>query len=473
MGDREKRGAQSPDLPVTSSPNRLLQWAARWHAAFLVLLAILALHAFSTMGVYVVSDDLAWVRRAAADAHQPWNAFAQPLFGDYYRPIPELVWTLNYCLWGFDFDGYQLMFILMWLAGVCAVYAVGCRLGGRIAGFAAATLIGLNDQLSAHLELEVLVHDPHRVRGGAGMRLGRVEVARRSAAALRDCGGGPGGDRGALARACAAGALGRGALRAGPARLQGAGRGAAAARCVLADRLGHGHRRRALRAANVSEHADKEAGAGPSGGGRESCDRREAIAGRLRLGAVCPPHAEHLRREPSGVRSRTCAPECPSGQCSAQRVRQGAFTLPVLVRCAARSVRLGAFALPGVVCGAAGGASRKAAAACPGPAISPRPARSVPARHGHAGGALGDRRAGREGAGLLHGECGAGGRGDPDPAFLRGRVRGRPAGPDAGRVVHGELRAGALPGTHLQRLSSARVDRPRALHGAGVAGVRA
>jgi hypothetical protein len=133
------------DGTATAAANRFLQWAARWHAAFLVLLAALALHAFSTMGVYVVSDDLAWVQRAAADAHQPWNAFVQPLFGDYYRPIPELIWTLNYRLWGFDFDGHQLMFILMWLAGVCAVYAVGCRLGGRIAGFAAAALIGLND----------------------------------------------------------------------------------------------------------------------------------------------------------------------------------------------------------------------------------------------------------------------------------------------------------------------------------------
>ncbi len=141
----EKRGAQSPDFPISQSPNSLIQWATRWHVAFLALLALLALHALSTMGVYVVSDDLAWVQRAAADAHRPWNAFVQPLFGDYYRPIPELVWTLNYRLWGFDFDGHQLMFILMWLAGVCAVYAVGCRLGGRIAGFAAAMLIGLND----------------------------------------------------------------------------------------------------------------------------------------------------------------------------------------------------------------------------------------------------------------------------------------------------------------------------------------
>jgi hypothetical protein len=129
---------------ITHHAYFFVQWATRWHVAFLALLAVLTLLAFSTMGVYVVSDDLAWVQRAAADAHQPWNAFVQPLFGDYYRPIPELVWTLNYCLWGFDFDGHQLMFILLWLAGVCAVYLVGCRLGGRIAGFAAATLVGLN-----------------------------------------------------------------------------------------------------------------------------------------------------------------------------------------------------------------------------------------------------------------------------------------------------------------------------------------
>ena len=145
MGGSNLPVKQSPDHPISQSPNHLLQWAARWHVAFLALLALLALHGFSTMGVFVASDDLAWVQRAAVDAHKPWNAFVQPLFGDYYRPIPELVWTLNYCLWGFDFDGHQLMFILMWLAGVCAVYAVGCRLGGRIAGFSAATLIGLND----------------------------------------------------------------------------------------------------------------------------------------------------------------------------------------------------------------------------------------------------------------------------------------------------------------------------------------
>ena len=145
MGDAEKPAGQSPNLLISQSPSSLIQWAARWHVAFLLLLAVLAFHASSTMGAFVINDDLAWVQRAAADAHKPWNAFVQPLFGDYYRPIPELLWTLNYCLWGFDFDGHQLMFILMWLAGVCVVYAVGCRLGGRIAGFAAATLIGLND----------------------------------------------------------------------------------------------------------------------------------------------------------------------------------------------------------------------------------------------------------------------------------------------------------------------------------------
>ena len=161
--------------------------------AFLALLALLALHAFSTMGVYVVSDDLAWVQRAAADAHRPWNAFVQPLFGDYYRPIPELVWTLNYRLWGFDFDGHQLMFILLWLAGVCAVYAVGCRLGGRIAGFAAAALIGLNDIYLLIASWKSWYTTPHRVRGGAGVRLGLADVARGAADALRGCGGGSGG----------------------------------------------------------------------------------------------------------------------------------------------------------------------------------------------------------------------------------------------------------------------------------------
>jgi len=147
LSDSEKSGVQSPNLPITQSPNGLIQWAAQWHVAFFALLALLAVCAASTMGVFLVSDDLAWAQRAVADAHQPWNAFAaHPLFGDYFRPIPELLWTLNYRLWGFDFDGHQLMFILTWLAGVCAIYAVGCGLGGRIAGFAAAALIGLNDQ---------------------------------------------------------------------------------------------------------------------------------------------------------------------------------------------------------------------------------------------------------------------------------------------------------------------------------------
>ena len=103
------------------------------------------MHSLSTFGVFVVSDDLAWVQRAAADAHKPWEAFGKPVFGDYYRPIPNLVWLMNYYLWDFDFDGHQLMFILMWLAGVCLVYAVGCRLGGRVAGFAAASFVSLND----------------------------------------------------------------------------------------------------------------------------------------------------------------------------------------------------------------------------------------------------------------------------------------------------------------------------------------
>jgi len=124
---------------------KLLQWAVHWHVPFLLLILFLAFHSLSTFGTFVVSDDLAWVQRAAADAHKPWDAFGKPVFGDYYRPIPNLVWLMNYCLWGFDFDGHQFMFILMWLAGVCLVYAVGCRLGGRIAGFAAASLVGLND----------------------------------------------------------------------------------------------------------------------------------------------------------------------------------------------------------------------------------------------------------------------------------------------------------------------------------------
>ena len=124
---------------------KFLQGAVHWHAPFLLLILFLAVHSLSTFGVFVVSDDLAWVQRAAADAHKPWEAFGKPVFGDYYRPIPNLVWLMNYYLWDFDFDGHQLMFILMWLAGVCLVYAVGCRLGGRVAGFAAASLVGLND----------------------------------------------------------------------------------------------------------------------------------------------------------------------------------------------------------------------------------------------------------------------------------------------------------------------------------------
>jgi len=115
------------------------------HLPFLILLTVLALHSLRTFGNFLMTDDLRWVARTVADAHRPWNAFGEPLFGNYFRPIPHLVWLLNYYLWGFNFDGHQFMFILMWLAGPALVYAVGCRLRGRTTGLIAAVLVGLNN----------------------------------------------------------------------------------------------------------------------------------------------------------------------------------------------------------------------------------------------------------------------------------------------------------------------------------------
>ncbi len=100
----------------------------------------MALHAAGTFDTFVVSDDLRWVERSAADARRPWNIFVEPLFGDYYRPMPHAMWLTNYYLWGFNFRGYQFMFILLWMAVAALVYAVGCRLGGRGVGATAGAL---------------------------------------------------------------------------------------------------------------------------------------------------------------------------------------------------------------------------------------------------------------------------------------------------------------------------------------------
>lgn len=116
------------------------------HWPLWLLLIIMGVFAMGTADVYLWSDDLKWVLRTAADASAPLNIFTgSPLFGNYYRPVPHLVWLMNYYIWGLDFGGHQFMFILMWLLGAALVYAVGCRLYGRWAGAIAASIIGLND----------------------------------------------------------------------------------------------------------------------------------------------------------------------------------------------------------------------------------------------------------------------------------------------------------------------------------------
>ena len=115
------------------------------HAPILLLLLLLAALGTRTFGVYLVNDDLKWMQRTIEDAPRPWNAFGRPLFGDYYRPIPHLYWLANYYVWGFNFEGHQAMYLLLWLAAVGLVYAVGRRLGGALAGFMAAATVGLND----------------------------------------------------------------------------------------------------------------------------------------------------------------------------------------------------------------------------------------------------------------------------------------------------------------------------------------
>ena len=66
------------------------RWLRR-HGLFLLLLALLAWHCGQTFGVYVISDDITWLRRTVADAHRPWNALVEPLFSNYYRPV--------WCMW--------------------------------------------------------------------------------------------------------------------------------------------------------------------------------------------------------------------------------------------------------------------------------------------------------------------------------------------------------------------------------------
>ena len=115
------------------------------HLPFLLLMALLVFHCAQTFGVYLIGDDIGWLRRTVADAHQPWNIFGKPVFGNYYRPVINAVWLFNYIVWGFNFYGYQLTLVLIWLAGIVLLYSAGCRLGGRAAGLIAAGLVGLNN----------------------------------------------------------------------------------------------------------------------------------------------------------------------------------------------------------------------------------------------------------------------------------------------------------------------------------------
>jgi len=115
------------------------------HLPFLVLVGVLLVISSRTLGVYLLSDDLKWVERTVADARRPWRAFGAPLFANYYRPVPHLVWLVNYYIWGFDFAGHHAMFLAMWVAALWLLYGVGCRLGGRVAGLTAAALVGFND----------------------------------------------------------------------------------------------------------------------------------------------------------------------------------------------------------------------------------------------------------------------------------------------------------------------------------------
>jgi len=119
----------------------------RTQGPILALLLLLAILAFNSFDNYVASDDLKWVTRSIGDSARPWRVFSvsDPLFGHYYRPMPQLAWLVNYYFWGFNFNGHQAMYLVLWLAVVWLVYQVGVRIAGRGAGFIAAALFGFND----------------------------------------------------------------------------------------------------------------------------------------------------------------------------------------------------------------------------------------------------------------------------------------------------------------------------------------
>ena len=117
----------------------------RRHGAFALLLLALLLIGAQSLGCYLKRDDFRWVADTLTKAADPLAAFTSgPLWGSYYRPTPSLVWLLNYAVWGFDFEGYQLTLIAMWAASVAFLYGIGVTLRGRLAGFLAAGLFGLN-----------------------------------------------------------------------------------------------------------------------------------------------------------------------------------------------------------------------------------------------------------------------------------------------------------------------------------------
>ncbi len=115
------------------------------HLPFVILLLLLVAHCTQTFGIYLAKDDINWLRRTVADSDRPWNALVEPLYSNYYRPVIHAIWLLNYTVWGFEYAGYQLTLVLIWLAGVALLYGAGLRIGGRTTALLAALPISFND----------------------------------------------------------------------------------------------------------------------------------------------------------------------------------------------------------------------------------------------------------------------------------------------------------------------------------------
>ena len=132
------------DAPDVQAPARAIDWMAVLPWALLLFLATL-LHG-AGLWVPFVWDDLQLVQANPA-LREPWRLLVMPLFpdagaGNYYRPLPFLLYAIAGELFGFEsavpFQAVQLLVVLA-VAGL--TYHVACRLFPPVVAWLVAALV--------------------------------------------------------------------------------------------------------------------------------------------------------------------------------------------------------------------------------------------------------------------------------------------------------------------------------------------